>query len=145
MKSITLKILTIIIALVSVSCATTGKDLIDSGDVTIETKDSENVRITNVYVQQKEDDLLIHADVIPKNKVRFFHPEHLHYKFSESSGNVFLDLKLSRYTQETHGKRDTKHKKASFWFRMPMNLPTGTKIHISHHDNHLDDTNLTIE
>lgn len=137
--------LTIFISISSVACVTTGKDLIASGDVAIETKDSENIRITNVYVKQKEDDLLIHAEVEPKKTVRYFYPEHLHYKFTEPNGKVFLDLKYSRYTQGTHGKRDLRHKSASFWLRMPINLPHGTKIHISHHDSHINEGELKIE
>ena len=115
------------------ACASKGINLVKSGAVSVSTADSEQVKIVNVYVKQMEHEVLIHADVKPAKRVRFFHPGHLIFNMTTADNQEFFNLDITRYTREHNDSNLSVLKHVSFWIRMPVKIPNGAKLAVSHH------------
>jgi len=115
------------------ACATKGIDPTDTGDLSISIHDSEDVNIANVYVRQFESEILIHADAKPTSPVRFFKPGHLIFEMIGSDGQQLFNLDVTHYSRKHGESHRSKLKHVSFWVRMPMELPKGASLIVSHH------------
>jgi len=117
------------------ACASKGIDLRKTGDLTINVADSRQVKIANVYVKQFEGEILIHADAKPTRKIRFFHPGHLTFELVSAEGKQYFDLDVTRYTREHNDSGRSMLKHVSFWVRMPMDIPKGSTLNVTHHES----------
>jgi len=124
----------VIVVFVLQACATKGIDPTQSGGLTISTVDSKDVSVSNVYVRQFENEILIHADARPTEPVRFFHPGHLSFELFTADGHQFFNLDVTRYTRKHSDGHRSKMKHVSFWVRMPIDLPNGARLTVSHHE-----------
>jgi len=115
------------------ACASKGINLIKSGDLRVETNGSNQVKITNVHVKQLEYEVLIHADVRPVKAVRFFSPGHLSFELFTADGHQFFNLDVTRYSDRHGDGHRSKMKHASFWVRMPLDIPRGSRLVVTHH------------
>jgi len=125
--------ITVITLLSLGACASKGINLVKSGDLSIETSGSNNIKIVDVRVKQLENEVLIHADVKPVKAVRFFSPGHLSFELFMADGNQFFDLDVTRYSNKHSDGHRSKMKHASFWVRMPLDIPKGSKLKVTHH------------
>jgi len=116
------------------ACANKGVNLVKSGAVSVSTHSSAQVEIINVYVKQMENEVLIHADVRPTRAVRFFHPGHLIFQMTTADGKQIFNFDITRYTRKhSDSERRSKMKHVSFWVRMPLDIPKGSKLQVTHH------------
>lgn len=131
--------LLILILLASVitftGCASKGVNLVKTGDVSVQIKNSNQVEINNVYVKQLKNEVLIHADVRPLTPTRFFQPGHLSFILMTANGQQIFNLDITRYTREHMGSHNSAMKHVSFWVRMPLIIPEGAKLKITHHNS----------
>jgi len=117
------------------ACTNKGVNLVKSGAVSVSTHSSGQVEIINVYVKKMENEVLIHADVRPTKAVRFFHPGHLIFEMTTADGKQIFNFDITRYTRKhSDSERRSKMKHVSFWVRMPLEVPSGAKLKVSHHD-----------
>jgi len=118
------------------ACANKGINLVKTGAVSVSTHSSGQVEIINVYVKKMENEVLIHADARPTEAVRFFHPGHLIFEMTSADGEQIFNFDITRYTREHNdGERRSKMKHVSFWVRMPIEIPNGAKLAVSHHSS----------
>jgi len=117
------------------ACANKGINLVKTGAVSVSTYSSEQVEIINVYVRKIENEVLIHADARPTKAVRFFHPGHLIFELTSADGQQIFNFDITRYTREHNdSERRSKMKHVSFWVRMPLEIPSGAKLNVTHHN-----------
>lgn len=129
------KIIPIFILIFTLSaCASKSVNLGKTGDISINVSNSESVKIVNVYVKQFEGEILIHADAKPIKATRFFHPGHLSFELIAADGKKYFNLDVTRYTREHNDSGRSKLKHVSFWVRMPMDIPKGSILNVTHHD-----------
>ncbi len=131
--------LLILILLASVitftGCASKGVNMVKTGDVSVQIKNTNRVEINNVYVKQLKNEVLIHADVRPVKPTRFFQPGHLSFVLLTANGQQIFDLDVARYTREHMGSHNSAMKHVSFWVRMPLIIPKGAKLKVAHHNS----------
>ena len=114
-------------------CASKGVNLAKSGDLSVQVQGSDQVKIVNVHARQMGNEVLIHADVKSLKPVRFFSPGHLTFELFSPNGQRYFVLDVTRYTnRHVDGHRSSK-KHASFWVRMPLEIPKGSVLKVSHH------------
>lgn len=114
-------------------CATIGVDLSENGTVRLDVRNASHVEFTNVYVRQYTDELMVHAELRPRDAVKFFYPGHLRFVMTDADGKTLWNLDVTRYTDGHHNDGMSKIKHANFWVRMPFSPPTGSVLTISHH------------
>jgi len=131
-----LKTASILILLIGLSaCASKSINLVKTGDITVKVFDSGNVNITNVYVKKLEHEVYIHADAKPIKRVRFFHPGHLSFELYTADGHQYFNLDVTRYSRTHNDGGLSKMKHVTFWIRMPLNIPRGSVLKVSHHES----------
>lgn len=131
------KLSTVLFALTG--CVTTGVDLSENGVIRIQTQDSEKITFTSVYARGYGDELLVQAEVRPRELVRYFSPGHLRFTMTDTAGKTLWDLDITGYVSGHHGEGISKMKHASFWLRMPMIPPSGSVLTVSHHESEEND------
>jgi len=120
-------------------CATNGVNLAANGTVRIQVESAAHVEFADVYVRQYADELLVHAQVRPREAVKFFYPGHLRFVMTDGNGGTLWDLDVTRYRGGHHDHGANKMKHASFWVRMPFVPPTGSVLTVSQHTREGED------
>ena len=107
------------------ACSTT-KLVKDENGINIERIDSNAADIGHVYVTQVDDTLSLRGELKKRLSKRGPIPGHLHVTLINSQGEMLKEADIN-YT-----RRNVKSSKAFFSTKLPIDLPSGSTIRITH-------------
>lgn len=116
----------IAMAIVSTSCATTGKDLVRDGVVDIEKESSRYAMITLVSAMQEGADLLVRGELRRRHGGRSPIPGHIDVQIIGTTGEMLADASVGYH------RRSAKWRSASFYTRLETVPPPGSTIRVLH-------------
>ncbi|MDH5302194.1 MAG: hypothetical protein OEW58_12625 [Gammaproteobacteria bacterium] len=120
-------ILVLGITLFAATACTTTKLVKDENKITIERVDSNTANISHVYLKHSDGQLLLRGEVKPHQSSRRTPiPGHLHITLIDPQGKMLKEADIS------YMRRSVNSSKAFFSTELPVDLPPGSTIKITH-------------
>ena len=116
--------------LISVGCASTRTNLVDTGKVDLVVADTGPIKVTRAKVLQDESGVVITGKVARESRRAYWLRGHVDLTITNSDGEVLLNEPV-----RFHRRRLTRHTwEGAFAYRLDFTPPPGAKVRLSHHD-----------